>query len=227
VTWQQIAEDVFRRWLIEVVDGRTRPFTFLLCRLTLEPRDRQQPLDDDPLGHHRLELVIDEIDARCRAGGEILDGGIRNINRVGKRHLLKDADRFITDVESTTTEEVASFPTDQAEGNVASRCFVEDELSGRFDDVGIEAAAQTAVRRDDNQQRTPGTLRRKTKQRMRILIDARDQTVQHLQHPLGERARRNHPILRAFQPGRGDHLHRLGDLLRRLDRADPAPEIDQ
>ena len=29
----------------------------------VEPRDRQQLLDDDPLRHHRLELVVDEIDA--------------------------------------------------------------------------------------------------------------------------------------------------------------------
>jgi hypothetical protein len=62
---------------------------------------------------------------------------------------------------------------------------------------------------------------------MRVLIDPRHKPVQHFQHPLGEWARRDHPILRTLQARRGDHLHRLGDLLRRLDRADPAPEIDQ
>jgi len=33
--------------------------------------------------------------------------------------------------------------------------------------------------------------------------------------------------LRAAQARGRDHLHRLGDLLRRLDRADPASEVNQ
>ena len=52
-----------------------------------------------------------------------------------------------------------------------------------------------------------------------------DQAVQHFQHALRERPRRDDAFLRAPQARRGDHLHRLGDLLRRLDGADPAAEV--
>src|SRR5262245_16079490 len=65
VTWQQIAEDFFRRGLVEVVDCWTRAFTFLLCRAAFKPRNREQALDDNPLRHDGLELVVHEIDA-CR-----------------------------------------------------------------------------------------------------------------------------------------------------------------
>jgi hypothetical protein len=34
-------------------------------------------------------------------------------------------------------------------------------------------------------------------------------------------------LLGAAQPRGGDHLHRLGDLLRRLDGADPAADIQE
>src|SRR5262249_16809297 len=159
-----------RGGLVEVVDGWTRAFTFLLGRTAFKPRNREQALDDNPLRHDGLELVVHEIDACRGARGEILDGRIRNIDRVGKRHLLKDTYSFITDVKPATSEEVASLAADQAEGNVASGCFVEDELSGRFDDVGIEAAAQAAIRCNDNQQRPPRALRRNAKQWMGVLI---------------------------------------------------------
>jgi len=42
--------------------------------------------------------------------------------------------------------------------------------------------------------------------------------------PRGVRARREHPLLSAAQLRPGNHLHGLGDLLRVLDAADPAPE---
>ena len=51
--------------------------------------------------------------------------------------------------------------------------------------------------------------------------------LQHALHLHGVRPRVHDPLLRAAQLRRGDHLHRLGDLLRVLDRADPPPEIDQ
>ena len=43
---------------------------------------------------------------------------------------------------------------------------------------------------------------------------------QHALHLHGVRPRAHDPLLRAAQLRRGDHLHRLGDLLRVLDRAD-------
>jgi hypothetical protein len=62
---------------------------------------------------------------------------------------------------------------------------------------------------------------------MRVGLDARHQAVQDAQHPLRERARRHDAVLRALEARGRDHFHRLGDLLRRLDRADPATEVNQ
>ena len=62
-------------------------------------------------------------------------------------------------------------------------------------------------------------------QRVRRRVDARREAVQHAQHLRGERPRLLNPLLRAAQLRRGDHLHRLGDLLRRLHRADAAADI--
>ena len=58
-------------------------------------------------------------------------------------------------------------------------------------------------------------------------IDARGDAAQHALHLDGVGTRAHDPLLRAAQLRRGDHLHRLGDLLRVLDRADAAPEINQ
>ena len=60
-----------------------------------------------------------------------------------------------------------------------------------------------------------------------VVLDARRQAVQHRQHALRERPRGDDALLRALQARGGDHLHRLGDLLRRLDRADPATQVDE
>ena len=51
--------------------------------------------------------------------------------------------------------------------------------------------------------------------------------LEHAPHLGRERPRLLDALLRAAQPRRGHHLHRLGDLLRRLDRADPAPDVNE
>src|SRR5204862_5479788 len=114
-------------------------------RVRFKPRDRQETLDDNPLRHYRLELVVDEIDARRIAGGELLDRRIRDVGRVAERHLLEDADGLVAHVEAAAAEEVSSFAANQAERNVAAGRLVEDELARRFDDIRLEAAAQTAI----------------------------------------------------------------------------------
>jgi len=61
---------------------------------------------------------------------------------------------------------------------------------------------------------------------MDVLLNPCRQPVQQPQHPLREWSRRHDALLCLSQAGGGDHLHRLGDLLRRLDRANPAPKIN-
>jgi hypothetical protein len=48
---------------------------------------------------------------------------------------------------------------------------------------------------------------------------------QHGTHALRIGARRFRGLLRTAQLRRGDHLHRLGDLLRRLDRGDTVTKV--
>ena len=68
---------------------------------------------------------------------------------------------------------------------------------------------------------------RAIEQRMNRRIDARGDAAEHALHLDRVGPRAHDPLLRAAQLRRGDHLHRLGDLLRVLHRADAAPEIDQ
>jgi hypothetical protein len=58
-------------------------------------------------------------------------------------------------------------------------------------------------------------------------IDARRDAGQDALHLRGVGTRVDDALLRAAQLRRGDHFHRLGDLLRVLDRADPATQIDE
>ena len=51
------------------------------------------------------------------------------------------------------------------------------------------------------------------------------QVADHRPDSLGVRPRRGHALLRAAQLRRGDHLHRLRDLLRALDARDLRPDF--
>ena len=64
-------------------------------------------------------------------------------------------------------------------------------------------------------------------QRVERGVDARGDAAQHALHLNGVGTRVDDPLLRAAQLRRGDHLHRLGDLLRVLHRPNAAPEINQ
>jgi hypothetical protein len=147
--------------------------------------------------------------------------------RIGKGQPLKDPDRLVANIKTAPAEEVASLAADQAKGNLVLLSLFDDELTGGFDDVRVEAAAQSTVGRDDDEERSRTGRCRDAQQRMCLLLDTRDETVQHFQHALRERPCRDDAFLRAPQTRRRDHLHRLGDLLRRLDGADPAAEVNE
>jgi hypothetical protein len=110
-------------------------------------------------------------------------------------------------------------------GMHAKTLIVDDELAGRLDDVRIETSAQPSIGGDHDEQRAPVRRRRHAQQRVGVLIDPRDEPIKDLQHALRERPGRDDALLRASQARRRDHLHRLGDLLRRLDGADPPAEV--
>ncbi len=102
-------------------------------------------------------------------------------------------------------------------------------VPARLDHVGVEAAAQAAVGGDHDQQRLAARARHRAfvEQRMRpgSTRDARLFSTRSICVANGRACWI--ALLRAAQPRRRDHLHRLGDLLRRLDRADAAPDVDK
>src|SRR5262245_16008549 len=130
--------------------------------------------------------------SRC----ELLDRRIGERGSIGERETLEDSRGLVADVESAAPEEIAPLSPDQTERHFAPT-LCPDEMACGFDHVRVEAAAESAVRSDDDEQHRRTLVDRRSQQRMRILIDAGNEAVEHSQHALCERARRDHALLRA------------------------------
>jgi hypothetical protein len=81
----------------------------------------------------------------------------------------------------------------------------------------------TLARDDDHERAGAGRALADDQQRVDRRVDASGHARQHALHLHGVRPRRHDALLRTTQLRRGDHLHRLRNLLRVLDRADAAP----
>ena len=92
-------------------------------------------------------------------------------------------------------------------------------------DVGVEAAGQTALAGHDDQEMHLVAARPDEQRRSALVGDARAEARHHLIHAVGVGTRGGRHLLRAAQLRRGDHLHRLGDLARRLHRGDAVSEV--
>src|SRR3984893_7502536 len=62
---------------------------------------------------------------------------------------------------------------------------------------------------------------------MRQLANSAGDGSEHLAQRASVGPRRDGPVLRSAQTRGGDHLHRLGDLLRVLDRTQPPSDVDE
>ena len=98
-------------------------------------------------------------------------------------------------------------------------------VAGKPGDRRIEGAAQPALGGADDEEMGlvppgPGEQPR----RVVLALHRSGEVRQHRVHPRRIGARRLGRGLRAAQLRRRDHLHGLGDLLRRLDRGDTGPE---
>ena len=140
----------------------------------------------------------------------------------------EEVDPFVLHVEPALDEVVAPAPADQPEHGLTFG-VLGDEDRRRLDHVGVEAAGQAAVGGDDDQQRAPAGPRGAAlvEQRMRGRVHAARHAVQDPQHLGRERARLLDALLGAAQLRRGDHLHGLGDLLRRFHRPDAAADVQE
>ncbi len=148
---------------------------------------------------------------------------------VGARRVepRENAHVLAADGEASPAEEVPALAPDENELDLLAR-VVDDERGRSLDDVRVEAAGQALVSRDDDELNARARLPHIAlgEQRMRRRIDARREPLQYAQDLLPERPRAHDPLVGAAHPGRGHHLHGLGNLLRRLDRADTAPDIN-
>ena len=99
------------------------------------------------------------------------------------------------------------------------------ELEGPAQDVRVEGAGEPLVGGDDDESlRGPS---RRTSSGCASSPSAPDQGAEQLRHLVGVGPRREDALLGAPQLRRGDELHRAGDLLRRLDGADPPPDVPE
>ena len=99
-------------------------------------------------------------------------------------------------------------------------------LAGKTGYLRVESTAQTAFSSTyDKQMHLVVSGSRHQLWRICATRYGSGNICQNLTHPLGIGARSFGRILRTPKLRRGDHLHRLGDLLRRLDGGDPVSQI--
>src|SRR4051812_2047885 len=99
-------------------------------------------------------------------------------------------------------------------------------IAGKARDRGVEGAAQAPLRRADDE-KVPAVLARAGEEarRFRPRRDAAGEIAEHLGHALRIGPRRLGRALGPAQLRRRDHLHGLGDLLRRLHRGDAVAQV--
>src|SRR5712691_1190568 len=97
-----------------------------------------------------------------------------------------------------------------------------DKGFGRPHQIGVESATQTAIRGD--QQKVAILLFTGSEEWMREDLALGGKVLQHRFQLLGVRPGSERGLLRPAQPGGGDHLHRLGNLLDVADRRDASTD---
>ncbi|MNL46936.1 hypothetical protein D3C87_1696880 [compost metagenome] len=126
-----------------------------------------------------------------------------------------------------TTQNVVALAADRQDLDCLA---LRDELQGMIarqtNDRGVETAGKAALAGGNDQEMNlilagSGKQKRCT----RIAGVGSRKARQYLVHPLCVRTGGFGRFLRTTQLRRGDHFHRLGDLLRRLDGGDPVLQI--
>jgi len=137
---------------------------------------------------------------------------------MGIGQFVEEADLLRPDRIGPAPVEVAGLPSNHNQGhrNLAVRCT--EQLQRPPHDIAVEGAAEPLVGRDDDES-LPARIPAK-KQRVGLGVGPEGQAAQHLLHLEGVGACLQDALLSPAQL-RGRHqLHRLGDLLRALDRRD-------
>ena len=184
------------------------------------------------LKHHLKALKLPTVLAECEKVAQRCSA--ENVDHLG--FLLQVVELELIERERKAAErrlKAARFPTPKTldEFDFAARVILQELLRG-LDEVGVEPAAETFVRRhqSENQSFAEGAGHAAFalvtgQQRIFVIRRPASRVPQNLHHLMRVGTRGDNALLRAAKPRRGDHLHRLRDLLHVLDGAHPPPEV--
>jgi len=176
--------------------------------------DLTRYLDANPLYASLEVTMVDPSQVR------IVGDALRQFLGVGEHVALRERpelERFT----ALAAQRVAALGPDRIPGQV--RVLAAEDLA-RADQVGVERAGQPFV--GGHQDRAARSVRGAgLHERMIDRTDVRDQIAQHRAHRVRVRPRSLLKRFGATNLRRGDLLHRLGDLLRVLQRSNPIPKI--
>jgi hypothetical protein len=216
---QQVADDLVRAGLEHVIQRRLR-LTLGLGHVALERQDlldrrhlRQRRAEVRVEQKDRVELVVDEAahDLACEVACDA-----RGVEHA--RH------RVLRDGRATASAQVVeSLATDAFEADRLRRVLGDERLE-RAVQVRVVAAAETAIARHVDEQHALVRLGH-AQQRVHVVGQTAHQVRDDGLELLRVRTRCDRGRLCATQLRRGDHLHRLGDLLRAAHRADALPDV--
>jgi hypothetical protein len=176
-------------------------------------------------GQHRVEPGRDDPDRVEAAVGEVLHQAVDERRRVGGRRAVGDVGALHRHLAAHVLEVADALAADDVQRDGEPLPLEPREQRARLlDEVGVERPAEAAVRREQHDRRAL-RRRRLTEQRVLLRELRRVEVGDDVGEGVGEGARRGHAVLGALHLRRGDHLHRLRDLLRVLHGLDAPAEL--
>src|SRR5205823_3703253 len=225
---QEPLEDLLRLGLVDEVSHQ-RSLMLLLILFAAEHllRDRQHLLFRDALDERRDVVVVDEHGAVDLVFAVELGKPVGDRLGVAVAGPVGEAGPGLLDLVAAEPQGRAALPPDDEPAHLpALRPQRALEREGAPEDLPVECAGKAAVagERDD---RDPARLAL-LEQRQAAQRRGRPRGAgRQLLHPVGVVAKLDDPLLGPPQPRRSDELHRLGDLARVPDGADPPLDVLQ
>src|SRR5262245_10113133 len=215
VAGQQACQQLGTRRLVDVLDR---------CGVLGGRLHGEQAHHGGNLGDRGLEAAVEQIDGvglvRSEARRDALGHLAGDLGRADAEHARALGQRC----DPPPAVIVESLAADQHQLHLAILMLAEESLA-LAQEVRVEAAAEAAIAGEHHE--VDATLLAPSQEWMRLLGEPGDDGREHLRELRSVGPRLLGGLLRAAQARSGDHLHGLGDLLRRADRADPLAEVLQ
>ena len=133
---EQLAQDLLRSRLVEVLDG--------VGHVIPRAVDGEEPLHAHGLRDDRLELVVRDVDGVDALADEVVVDGLGDVLRGFQRERLKDLRRLATDGDGAAAEEVVRLAADRQQLHRGPVVLAHGVLRG-LDHVRVERAAEALV----------------------------------------------------------------------------------